>query len=141
MVWDGQTTISSSTTTLMDTEDGNNGNLILANFAGNSYFRINTISGTGINGTFGAPGMFVANRSSSTNTQGYNNGSGTPVVTSTSDTSQPLDSANFAIPGYISPSTDLIRAASFGSSLNSTDVVNLYGRLSTFITTIHGSVP
>jgi hypothetical protein len=106
---------------------------------GNAYFRIN---GSAISGVTNASpvGHFIANRSSSTAVQGYKNGSS--VLTATDNSHAPLNH-NFPVcaqyhydSSTLVISTHQIAMASMGSSLNSTDVTNLYNRLRTYMTAV-----
>lgn len=106
-----------------------------------AYFRINSATGaTGCNATVASTkGCSIANRSSATAVQGYKNGSS--VASNSSDSSVAPSATLLYVPESGVAETDLIAAASIGSSLSSGDVTKLYNRVYTHLQAVGVSSP
>lgn len=133
-VWDKLIGFSTAQQIAGDKSGGTNE--ILVNFGGNAFFRLNNAGGINVSNG-GVSGLYLANRSAVSADQGYINGAS--VATGTDTSTAPTDVLTF--PGYNAPSIDPLRGATFGASLNSTQVGNLYSRWSTLVTAIAGSIP
>jgi len=115
--------------------DGGDQQHIYVGFGGTTYFRVGETSGISVGTNF--YGFYLGNRSSSSNIQGYFNGSS--VVTSTSNTSNPLDNVNWTFPGATSSgSADPLLGGSIGGSLTSGEVLALYNRMHAYLQAIAG---
>lgn len=134
-VWDSAVSSSGGAIGL---SAGNADDQLLPGFGGSFFWRVNNSTGTSVSNG-GLSGHFLGNRSGASATQGYINGSS--VGSGTDASSALLNFTTITVPSQFSASSDNLRAASFGASLSSTNVSNLYSRLATFITTIAGSIP
>lgn len=106
----------------------------------NTYIRVNdSPESNGIANAGNTTGHWLGNRNGSATSQKYLNG--TSIGTSTTgSTSLPnsdfyVGATSVGVPEY----DGLTMAVSFGASLTSTQVSNFYSRLSTYMTTVHGS--
>jgi hypothetical protein len=102
----------------------------------NAYFRINGAGSSGVaNAT--PTGFYLANRSASNAIQGYKNS--TSIVTDTTASGTP-NNADFTVgaDGACGSSGNAQQVAqiSIGSSLSSTDELNFYNRLRTYMTAV-----
>jgi hypothetical protein len=105
---------------------------------GNAYFRLNGSAGSGGVAVAAMTGHSIANRPSSSQVLGYRNGS---LILTNSDTSTSVPSNQFVdlasngnvVGNYFSHQ---VAATSIGSSLSSTDVMNFYNRLRTYMTAV-----
>ena len=110
-----------------------------ARFTGNlSYFYVNDGSTTNVSNS-SSIGHFLANRSTSSATQGYKNGAS--VVTNNSSTSSAVSSREIFVAGQNQNGTAFgspyqVTMASIGSSLTPTEVINFYNRLRTYMTAV-----
>ncbi len=104
----------------------------------NAYFRVNG-GGSGVANS-SPVGFFVANRTNSTNIQGYLNT--TAIFTDTSNNSSAPPNQNIITlargqsGGGSYGSSHQLAMASIGSSLSGADVTNFYGRLRTYMTAV-----
>lgn len=119
---------------------GNSGNAhIHANFSGSAFFRIGDPGAAGAaNG--GKSGLYFGNRSGASAWQGYNDCTGTQLVSGT-DASVTPDNSTMAWPDSGTTSADLIRAGSIGGSVSASNEAKFCTRLTTLITATHGSAP
>lgn len=114
---------------------------ILSQFTDNhAYFRINVgIDATHDVAVADAIGHYIGNRSSSSASQGYKNGSS--ILSNAADTSVALTNQNFYglaynFNGTASGVGHQIAMISIGSSMNSTEAANFYNRLRTYMTAV-----
>lgn len=107
---------------------------------GKAYFRVNDSGALAGVIQASSQGHYIANRSSSTDGQGYKNGSS--IVTTTSDNSIAVPNQTYYVCGmHINNgaavgSAHQVAMSSIGSSLNSTEAGNLYTRLRTYMTAV-----
>ena len=107
---------------------------------GNVYFRINSTNIAGVTNSDGT-GFYIANRSASNAIQGYRNGSS--IFTSSAASLALVNgqfielASNNVTSGVIDTGAGIQAAAfTYGGSLSSTDVTNLYNRLRIYMTAV-----
>ncbi len=113
--------------TVVTARDGSN----LTNYRANSSGAVKTVANTD------GSGFYHMNRSASSAVQLYK--AGVQIDSTAAQTSAaPVNTTLVFLKGNTSFSSDLCYCGGFGSSLNSTDALNLYNRLHSYLQTIAG---